>query len=223
VQVKITSPDIVGFLPTHYKLRVADGAEYVLRDWELQGSEDGERWDVLSKHENDTSFSSTYQCRTFELSGVTNVYTHFRVEQKRRQCRLDLCNWEMYGFLPTRRGALKDALKAVHAAVRAHCPGRHGDAASDDNTHRDPMPFPSLGRQASELVHSDACPRPTPAGQSCPDDPRRAPPPGGGRRPSGSARPARSSPTPRSPSARTAAGRRVIACRSRSERVKYQL
>lgn len=46
-QVQITSSDIIGFMPTHYKLRSGDANEYLLREWDFSGSVDGKEWTVL--------------------------------------------------------------------------------------------------------------------------------------------------------------------------------
>lgn len=67
-QVQITSPDIIGFLPTHYKLRLGDGTEYILREWEFSGSEDGKEWKVLSKgSDHPNAFNRAQQCKTFPI------------------------------------------------------------------------------------------------------------------------------------------------------------
>ena len=63
------------------------------------------------------AFTATQQCKTFPCTGVTQFYKYFRIEQKAHPSyRLDLFNWEIYGFLPARSGknALKDAIKCIN-------------------------------------------------------------------------------------------------------------
>jgi hypothetical protein len=119
VQVELKGDDVIGFLPTHYKIRLADGGEYILRDWEFQGSVDGQAWETLSKHEDDRTFSDVLQCRTFKVSAAKAFFKFFRIEQKQPGVRLDLMNWELYGYLPRHRNlaaALKHAQKSINAA-----------------------------------------------------------------------------------------------------------
>ena len=72
-QVELTSCD--GFFPTHYKLRLGDSLEYVLRDWEFSGSADGQVWDVLSKgSDHPNAFLREEQCKTFPVTGAKGFY-----------------------------------------------------------------------------------------------------------------------------------------------------
>lgn len=100
-QVQITSNDIIGFMPTHYKLRVGDGAEHLLREWDFSGSVDGKEWSVLDSGKNHpNAFTGIQQCKTFLCGNVPGFYKFFRIEQKASrngEGRLDLLNWEVYG------------------------------------------------------------------------------------------------------------------------------
>jgi hypothetical protein len=67
----------------HYALRHAypDG-DYCLRDWELQGSEDGVAWTTLRQHDDDETMEEM-DCFVahWAVEGVTTAYRHFRVHQ----------------------------------------------------------------------------------------------------------------------------------------------
>eukprot|EP01043_Picozoa_sp_COSAG02_P014023 COSAG02_NODE_571_length_20173_cov_14.694032_2_plen_447_part_00 len=92
-QVEITSPDIIGFLPTHYKLRIGDSSEYMLRDWEFSASEDGKEWTALSKgSDHPDAFTRAEQCRTFPTPGAKSFYKcRSRSIVLRRGCSLSPC------------------------------------------------------------------------------------------------------------------------------------
>lgn len=78
-QVQITAPDVFGFLPTHYKIRAGDSTEYLLRQWQFKGSEDGKDWTVLgSGSEHPGAFSRPEQCKTFPVTGAKAFYKCMR-------------------------------------------------------------------------------------------------------------------------------------------------
>lgn len=89
-QVEITSPAIVGFLPTHYKLRLGDAHEFILREWEFSASEDGKEWTVLSKgSDHPNAFTRAEQCRTFPTAGAKSFYKcRSRTTASHRACWL---------------------------------------------------------------------------------------------------------------------------------------
>jgi hypothetical protein len=74
LQVELMQEDRL-FIPTHYKLRASDRGDLAPRDWELQGSVDGDAWTVLRKHAGDTSLAAR-ACKTWELT-ATGAFRFF--------------------------------------------------------------------------------------------------------------------------------------------------
>eukprot|EP01047_Picozoa_sp_COSAG01_P022080 COSAG01_NODE_1301_length_10829_cov_20.185182_4_plen_526_part_00 len=67
----------------HYALRHGlDSGNHCLRNWELQGSEDGASWTVLRRHDNDTTMEEKGRfVAHWAVEGATTAYRHFRVQQ----------------------------------------------------------------------------------------------------------------------------------------------
>jgi hypothetical protein len=67
----------------HYALRHGfPGGAFALRNWELQGSEDGEAWTTLRRHGHDgTMEAKGFFVAHWAVEGVTTPYRHFRVHQ----------------------------------------------------------------------------------------------------------------------------------------------
>ena len=92
-QVEITSSDIIGFMPTHYKLRLGDGQDLILREWEFSGSKDGKEWTVLSKgSDHPNAFTRAEQCKTFPTTGAHSFYK-CRSRHLSRTIALHCCCW----------------------------------------------------------------------------------------------------------------------------------
>jgi hypothetical protein len=70
-------------LVNHYALRHgAVGEEYLLRNWELQGSDDGASWTTLRRHDDDESIEATdFFVSHWTVEGVVTPYRHFRVHR----------------------------------------------------------------------------------------------------------------------------------------------
>jgi len=97
----------------HYCLRHGSMHDnyYVLRHWELQGSNDGLNWTVLRQHSNDTSMGTTAYCEGhWEVnSPASNTpYRHFRILQTGKNSsnndELMCCGIELYGKLTISSG-----------------------------------------------------------------------------------------------------------------------
>ena len=73
-----------------------------LRNWRLEGSRDGEQWDVLREHENDDSLKGKGSTHTWQIS-CSLAYSRFRIvqtaENSNRHHYLACSGWEMYGVL----------------------------------------------------------------------------------------------------------------------------
>jgi hypothetical protein len=65
----------------HYALRHGwDEGLCCLRDWELQGSNNGAEWTTLRRHDNDeTMEQKAFFVAHWAVEGVTTAYHHFRV------------------------------------------------------------------------------------------------------------------------------------------------
>ncbi len=91
-------------VPTHYTLR--HGANYradSLRNWDMKGSPDGQRWVLLRRHVSDDSLNSNFATFTWPLAGVTPGLRHFRILQTGHNSSnhnfLVLAGFEIYGTL----------------------------------------------------------------------------------------------------------------------------
>ena len=68
----------------HYCLRSDKHAYYKLRNWELQGSNDGQSWTTLRRHANDTQLAMTAMSVAawpIEQTAASIAYRHFRIQQ----------------------------------------------------------------------------------------------------------------------------------------------
>jgi hypothetical protein len=66
--------------PNYYTLKPAHmGSEYTLRNWELQGSIDRKKWDVLTRHKDDTQLILEKDHVSWPISNCTTFYKHLRV------------------------------------------------------------------------------------------------------------------------------------------------
>ena len=53
-----------------------------LRNWQLQGSRDGQRWKTLKQHKDDQSLPAKGWCVAhWPVDGVKEEYRHFRIKQ----------------------------------------------------------------------------------------------------------------------------------------------
>jgi hypothetical protein len=71
----------------HYALRGNDNCNWSLRNWELQGSENGtstSSWTTLRRHDDERTLEDTpvpYPVAHWPVEGVTTPYRHFRILQ----------------------------------------------------------------------------------------------------------------------------------------------
>jgi hypothetical protein len=66
--------------PNYYTLKPArTGGGYALRNWELQGSIDRKKWDVLTRHKDDTQLMPGKNPISWPISNCTTFYKHLRV------------------------------------------------------------------------------------------------------------------------------------------------
>jgi len=68
---------------TRYTLRHdAHGANYVLRNWNFEGSNDGVDWVVLRQHVNDQSLAAQqYATASWDINPDGLAFSHFRIHQ----------------------------------------------------------------------------------------------------------------------------------------------
>ena len=66
----------------HYCLR-SDNIGLKLRNWELQGSLDGQTWQTLRAHQGDASLSSQpMSTAAWPVGRCTQAFRHFRIQQE---------------------------------------------------------------------------------------------------------------------------------------------
>ena len=65
--------------PTGYGLKhyACDG--HAIRHWRFEGSLDGENWDLLREHKNDTALKNKGDEHVWSIPDVSKVYSHFRI------------------------------------------------------------------------------------------------------------------------------------------------
>jgi len=91
-------------LPYAYSLR--HGGNYIadsLRNWDFQGSEDGQHWIVLKRHRNDESLKGKYDQKCWKLEKSNVPFSKFRILQTGRNSSnrhfLVISGFELYGEL----------------------------------------------------------------------------------------------------------------------------
>ena len=89
------------FLPTHYAYRGDfGGGENHPRNWQLQGSEDGEKFYTLSQHKEDQHVHTpTGQKALWNISGGSKFWRFFRILNMGRPKHLCCSGIEFYGTL----------------------------------------------------------------------------------------------------------------------------
>ena len=95
----------------HYCLRSDDNSiDYRLRDWELQGSNDGQTWTMLRRHANDTQLAVTSMSEAaWSIEPIADgiAYRHFRIFQTGQNSggtnHLMCAGIELYGKLTSAR------------------------------------------------------------------------------------------------------------------------
>jgi len=90
--------------PTHYTLRhYASYDTEALRDWKLQGSNDGQKWTKLLSHKKDTSLEKKGATKTWVIPKVKKTFRIFRIlqtgENSNGHWYLALSGFEIYGKL----------------------------------------------------------------------------------------------------------------------------
>eukprot|EP01083_Nonionella_stella_P111629 327589_1 len=64
--------------PTHYTLRHSNQGSHYLRTWNFEGSNNGENWNILKRHDDDTSLNTTFGTHTWSVE-CTESYQMFRI------------------------------------------------------------------------------------------------------------------------------------------------
>merc|ERR1712228_650458 len=68
-----------GIKPTHYTLRhYIRRADFHLKNWEFQGSNNGKHWKCLRKHNDDTSLNGAFKSHTWTID-TDEYFSYFRV------------------------------------------------------------------------------------------------------------------------------------------------
>jgi len=68
--------------PTYYTIRHDYNANYCLRNWRLEGSNDGINWDILKNHFNDGGLVGTALCTaSWKIDNIKNFYKFIRIFQ----------------------------------------------------------------------------------------------------------------------------------------------
>lgn len=81
---------------------IAQEHDHYLRNWRLEGSDDGNNWDTLREHVNDTTLTSSHRHHFF-LVNAKKYYSRFRIyvtgPSHTGQTNFDITQLEFYGFL----------------------------------------------------------------------------------------------------------------------------
>lgn len=89
-------------IPTAYTLRHYDSWDTeALRSWVLEGSNDGSKWKVLSRHKKDKSLDFRGATHTWQIKDVKKSYRMFKITQTGKNSNkhwyLSLSGFEIYG------------------------------------------------------------------------------------------------------------------------------
>eukprot|EP01083_Nonionella_stella_P247071 857061_1 len=89
--------------PTHYTLRNWNGGSYYLRDWEFQGSNNGQDWTTIKKHTNDKSLSGKGSSHTWKIEECNDFYSQFKIAMTGTNSYGSWClccsGFEIYGVM----------------------------------------------------------------------------------------------------------------------------
>eukprot|EP01084_Bolivina_argentea_P023965 44753_1 len=66
--------------PNAYTLRNSAWSADYLKEWNLEGSNDGKSWYCLKKHTNDTSLKGEYKSHTWILNDINQFYSFFKIQ-----------------------------------------------------------------------------------------------------------------------------------------------
>eukprot|EP01084_Bolivina_argentea_P046175 85012_1 len=66
--------------PTDYTLRHANVPTYYLRNWNLEASNDGINWILITQHENEEALSKSGDSKTFKIPECNTFYSQFRIK-----------------------------------------------------------------------------------------------------------------------------------------------
>jgi hypothetical protein len=92
-------------VPTRYTIRHGYPGGHALRNWNFEGSNNGEEWFLISEHIEDESLSdaSLASSASFEIPGHTESYSHFRIfvtgKSSGGSTYLMMAGFELYGCL----------------------------------------------------------------------------------------------------------------------------
>ena len=90
--------------PNRYSLRHGyDYDTHCLRNWKLEGSNDGNKWNSIKIHSNDRSINKGYQLHTWKISNCNQSFKMFRIymngENSSDNNHLMMSGFEVYGHL----------------------------------------------------------------------------------------------------------------------------
>lgn len=70
-------------MPTHYSLKsLASSKQYYnIQSWNIEGSNDGTKWEVLDSRQNEKSLDDKDASNTFEITNSSDFYRYLRIHQ----------------------------------------------------------------------------------------------------------------------------------------------
>ena len=70
-------------MPTHYSLKsFASSKQYHnIQSWNIEGSNDGTKWEVLDSRQNEKSLDDKDASNTFEITNSSDFYRYLRIHQ----------------------------------------------------------------------------------------------------------------------------------------------
>ena len=142
------------FQLSHYTLRGMDS--YAPRDWQLTARGDGEQWDVLDEHSDDTTLERSARNRhtwSVQLSASAHGrwYRYIRIQQTGLNCSGD----HRFGLWPIK---LYGALLAAPAAQSAAAQPSASHAAASSSSHPVLSPSPASAPPARSSSASASSP-----------------------------------------------------------------
>eukprot|EP01084_Bolivina_argentea_P117264 208273_1 len=126
---------------THYALRNGKTEKYTLRSWNLEGSNDGETWDLINEHKDDKSLNKSYDTHVWSVDAKQHYYV-FRIIMTGPNADdtnyLCLSGLELYGeAIGTKKNSLlafdEEKTKTFIPAINEDMFGKYGDKTFSDN------------------------------------------------------------------------------------------
>ena len=70
---------------THYSLEHMSSGFGLMRGWNLEGSHDGDHWDIIKQHDQDDTLQYNNMVATWAVDDCLEYYRYFKIQLTQRQ------------------------------------------------------------------------------------------------------------------------------------------